>query len=77
MGVDDGIPNDCLGQRRCVARWIGRNNPDKQLLRIPVEERGEVYVALNVGLSQNSFGRANEPASRSNFIWAYSSFFGE
>lgn len=50
MGVDDGVPDDSLGQRRCVNRWIGGNNPDKQLLSIPIEERGEVYdvLVLNV-----------------------------
>ncbi len=37
MGVDDCIPDDCLGERRCVRRWISRSNPDKQLLRIPIE----------------------------------------
>lgn len=44
IGVDDGVPDDCLGQRRSVGRWIGCNHPDKQMLRIPVEKRGEVYV---------------------------------
>ena len=46
MGVDDGVPDDCLGQSRCVGRWISCNNPDKQLLCIPIEEGGEVYVVL-------------------------------
>lgn len=44
VGVDDGVPDDCLGQRRGVGRWIGCNNPDKDLLRIPIEERGQVYI---------------------------------
>lgn len=44
VGVDDGVPDDRLGQRRCIGRRIRCNNPNKQLLRIPIEERGEIYV---------------------------------
>ena len=43
--LDDGVPDDCLGERRCVGGRISRNDPDKQLFGVPIEKRSEVCIA--------------------------------
>lgn len=79
VGGDDGVPDDGAGGGGGWMRGgVAGEDVDEELFGVPGEEGGEVCGGLVGGFVwMGKGGGGLVPASRSNLMWAYSSFLLE